>query len=78
MERSPGDPCPVLPTGDRLPTPVFMGFPGGSEGEEFAYNAGDMGSIWGWEDPLEKGMATLMHCPPAKCLSFYQKQKYIL
>ena len=55
-----------------------MGFPGDSEGKEFAYNAGDMGSIWGWEDPLEKGMATLMHCPPAKCLSFYQKQEYIL
>ena len=58
-----------------------MGFPGGSEGKEFAYNAGDMGSIWGWEDPLEKGMAILMHCPAVKCLScysFYQKHEYIL
>ena len=30
---------------DRLPTPVFSGFPGGSDGKEPAYNAGDMGSI---------------------------------
>ena len=27
-------------------------------GEESACNAGDLGSILGWEDPLEKGMAT--------------------
>ena len=26
--------------------------------KESAYNAGDLGSIPGWEDPLEKGMAT--------------------
>ena len=31
-----------------------MGFPGGSGGEEFACNAGDLG----WKDPLEEGMAT--------------------
>ena len=30
---------------ERLPTPVFLGFPGGSAGEEFAYNAGDLASI---------------------------------
>ena len=28
---------------DRLPTPVFMGFPGGSDGKESAYSAGDLG-----------------------------------
>ena len=39
---------------DRLPTPVFLGFPGGSAGKESACNAGDLGL----EDPLEKGMAT--------------------
>ena len=38
---------------DRLPTPVFLGFPGGSAGKESACNAGDLG----WEDPLEEGMA---------------------
>jgi len=32
--------------------------PGGSGGKEFAYNAGDLASIPGLEDPLEKGMAT--------------------
>ena len=43
---------------DRLPTPVFLGFPGGSAGKESACNVGDLGSILGWEDPLEKGKAT--------------------
>ena len=31
---------------------------GGLDGKEFACNVGDPGSILGWEDPLEKGMAT--------------------
>ena len=35
-----------------------VGFPGGSYGEESAHNVGDLGLILGWEDPLEKGMAT--------------------
>ena len=30
---------------DRLPTPVFLGFPGGSDGKESACNVGDPGSI---------------------------------
>ena len=30
---------------DRLPTPVFLGFPGGSAGKESTHNAGDLGSI---------------------------------
>ena len=34
--------------------PMTMGFPGGSAGKEFACNAGDHGSFWGWEVPLEK------------------------
>ena len=33
---------------------LAMGFPGGSVGKESAHNAGALG----WEDPLEKGMAT--------------------
>ena len=41
-----------------LPTPVFLGFPGGSVGKESACNAGDLGLIPGLEDPLEKGKAT--------------------
>ena len=31
-----------------------LGFPGGLDGKASAYNAGDLG----WEDPLEKEMAT--------------------
>ena len=30
---------------DRLPTPVFLAFPSGSDGKETACNAGDLGSI---------------------------------
>ena len=32
---------------DRLRTPVFLGFPGGSVGKESACNVGDLGSIPG-------------------------------
>ena len=32
---------------DRLPTPVFLDFPGGSVGKESAFNAGDLCSILG-------------------------------
>ena len=39
---------------DRLPTPVFLGFPHGSASKESACDAEDLG----WEDPLEEGMAT--------------------
>ena len=30
---------------DRLPTPVFLGIPGGSAGKEAACNVGDLGSL---------------------------------
>ena len=36
---------------------AFRGFPGGSDGKESASNAGDLVSIHGSKDPLEKGMA---------------------
>ena len=39
-----------------IPT-TEMGFLGGSDGKESAYNAGDPGSIPGLGKPLEKGMA---------------------
>ena len=32
---------------DRLPLPVFLGFPCGSAGKESAYNVGDLGSVPG-------------------------------
>ena len=52
--RSPvtqGDPSLIPGSGrfpwrkDRLPTPVFLGFPCGSAGKESACNVGDLGSI---------------------------------
>ena len=32
---------------DRLPSPVFLGFPGGSAGKESTCSVGDLGSIPG-------------------------------
>ena len=32
---------------ERIPTPVFLGFPGGSDGKESACNPGDLGSVPG-------------------------------
>ena len=43
---------------DKLPTPVFLGFPGGSYGKESTCNAGELGLTLSWEDPLEEGKAT--------------------
>ena len=37
---------------------MIAGYLGGSDSKESACSAGDLGSIPGWEDPLEKGMAT--------------------
>ena len=37
---------------------LCLGFPGSSAGKASAYNVGDLGSIPGREDPLEKKMAT--------------------
>jgi len=43
---------------DSLPTPVFLGFPGGSDSKESTCNAGDLGSIPGLGGPVEESMAT--------------------
>ena len=43
---------------DRLPTPVFFGFPGGSDSKESACNVGTWVQSLSWEDPLEMGMTT--------------------
>ena len=43
---------------ERLPTPVFLGFPGGSDDKESACSVGDWVQSLGWEDPLEEGTAT--------------------
>ena len=41
-----------------LPVTESLGFPGGSDGKESTCNEGDLGSIPGWEDPLEEVMGT--------------------
>ena len=43
-----------------------MGFPGGSVVKNPPANAGDVGLILGWEDPLENKMATLSVFLPGK------------
>ena len=40
---------------DKLPTPVFLGFPCGSTGKESACNAGDLRSIPGLGRSAEEG-----------------------
>ena len=40
---------------DRLPTLIFMGFTGGSDGKESAYNVRDLGSIPGLGRPPDRG-----------------------
>ena len=40
---------------DKLPTPVFLGFPGGSEGKESTCNVGDLGLIPGLRRSPGKG-----------------------
>ena len=42
----------------RLPTPVFLGFPGGSDSKVTACNVGDLGPIPSLGNPLEKEIAT--------------------
>ena len=39
---------------DRLPTPVFLGFPCGSAGKESTCSGETWVQSLGWEDPLEK------------------------
>ena len=46
-ERLPAIPEKIPWRRDRLPTPVFLGFSGGSDGKESACNAGDPSSILG-------------------------------
>ena len=47
-----GDPGSIPGSGrstgrERLPNPIFLGFPGGLEGKESAHNVGDVGLIQG-------------------------------
>ena len=45
---------------DRLPIPVFMGFPGGSDGKESACNAGELDSIPGLGRSSGEGHGNLL------------------
>ena len=45
---------------DRLPTPVFLGFPGGSDSRESACNVGNLGSIPGLEKSSGGGRGNLL------------------
>ena len=47
---------------DRLPTPVFLGFPVGSDSKESAYNAGDLGLIPGLRGSLGGGNGNPLQC----------------
>ena len=47
---------------DRLPTPVFSGFPVGSADEESDCNVGDLGSIHGLERHLGEGNDHPLQC----------------
>ena len=46
---------------ERPPTPVFLGFPSGSVGEESACNAGDRGLIPGLGRSPGEGNSYLLH-----------------
>ena len=63
---------------DRLPTPVFLGFPSSSDGKESVGNAGDLVQSLSWEDPLEKGKAThssILACRIPRTLSSMGSQR---
>ena len=47
---------------DRLPTPVFLGFPGGSDHNESACNVEDLGSIPGMERSPGEGKGYPLQC----------------
>ena len=60
MERNPWQSEPYLnfPFLVSYRMPYSLGFPGGSDGKESAYNAGVRVRRLDWENPLEKKMAT--------------------
>ena len=47
---------------DRLPTPVFLGFPAGSVGKESACNVGDLGLIPGLGRSHGEGKGYPLQC----------------
>ena len=53
-----------------LPTPVFLGFPGGSVGKESACNEGDLGSIPGSGRSPGKGNSSPLQYPHSSILAW--------
>ena len=51
---------PVRFLGQEDPTPVFLGFPGGSDSKESAYNVGDLGLIPGLGRSPGEGIGYLL------------------
>ena len=41
--------------------PMYVGFPGGSESKESAFNAGDLGSVPGWGRSSGEGNGNPLH-----------------
>ena len=48
---------------------VFKDFPGGSDGQHSAFIVGDLASVPGWGDPLEKVLAT--HSSILEAVQYY-------
>ena len=57
-----GDLGSILGTIRWVPTPVFLGFPGGSAGKESSCDAGDLGSIPGLGRPPGEGNGHPLQC----------------
>ena len=57
---------------DRLPTPAFLGFPGGSAGKESAHSVGDLGSTLGLgRSPGEGNCYTLQYSAVENSMDVY-------
>ena len=59
---------------DRLLTPLFLGFPGGSDGKEFASSEWDLGSMPGTGRSPGGGHGNPLHC---SCLENLHGQKHL-
>ena len=67
---------PELGRRDRLPTPVFLGFSGGSEGKESACNERDLGSIPGLGRSPGEGNSYMCVCV-CVCFKFFLQKGII-
>ena len=61
---------------DRLPTPVFLGFPGGSAGKESSCNVGDLGSIPGLGKSSAEGNSIPQYTPVFRLGDFHGRYSW--